>query len=48
MEEKHVGTKGKSPKQGLTNAKDLPMMRCEYMYIHNVQMNLPLLGKVTI
>ena len=25
MEEINVGTKGKSPKQGLTNAKDLPM-----------------------
>ena len=24
MEERNVGTKGKSPKQGLTNAKDLP------------------------
>ena len=25
MEERNVGTKGKSPKQGLTNVKDLPM-----------------------
>ena len=25
MEERNVGTKGKSPKQGLTNDKDLPM-----------------------
>ena len=25
MEEMNVGAKGKSPKQGLTNAKDLPM-----------------------
>ena len=25
LEEKNVGTKGKSPKQGLTSAKDLPM-----------------------
>ena len=25
MEERNVGTKGKSPKQGLTSAKDLPM-----------------------
>ena len=25
MEERNVGTKGKSPKQGLTRAKDLPM-----------------------
>ena len=25
IEERNVGTKGKSPKQGLTNAKDLPM-----------------------
>ena len=24
MEERNVGAKGKSPKQGLTNAKDLP------------------------
>ena len=24
MEERNVGTKGKRPKQGLTNAKDLP------------------------
>ena len=25
MEERNVGAKGKSPKQDLTNAKDLPM-----------------------
>ena len=25
MEERNVGTKGKSPKQGLTTVKDLPM-----------------------
>ena len=25
MEERNVDTKGKNPKQGLTNAKDLPM-----------------------
>ena len=25
MEERNVGTKRKSPNQGLTNAKDLPM-----------------------
>ena len=25
MEKRNVGTKGNSPKQGLTNAKDLPM-----------------------
>ena len=25
MEERNVGMKGKNPKQGITNAKDLPM-----------------------
>ena len=28
MEERKVGTKGKSPKQGLTSAKDLPIELC--------------------
>ena len=28
MERRNVGMKGKSPKQGLTNAKDLPMEQC--------------------
>ena len=35
MKERKVGTKGKSPKQGLTSAKDLPMElpeRHEYPY----------------
>ena len=30
LEERNVGTKGKSPKQGLTSAKDLPIAMNEF------------------